>query len=85
MITQAFSVFDTAAGVYSPPFFSITKGLAIRMFSDMAKDPKTSIGQHPNDFTLFALGEFDDNSGAIISLPTPVPIIKANETLTEEV
>lgn len=84
MIQQAFSIFDTASGIYSPPFFQITKGLAIRIFSDTAKDKNTSIGQHPNDFTLFYLGEFDDNTGAYSSLETPTPIIKANETLTED-
>jgi len=84
MIQHAFSIFDTAAGVYSPPFFQITKGLAIRIFTDTAKDQKNSIGLHPNDYTLFSIGTFDDNTGLFTSLETPIPIIKANETLTEE-
>lgn len=84
MIQQAFSIFDTAAGVYSPPFFQITKGLAIRIFTDTANDKTNAIGLHPNDYTLFAVGTFDDNTGMFRPEPTPLPIIKANETLTED-
>lgn len=81
MIYQAFSIFDSAALVYSPPFFQATKGLAIRMFSETAKDMQTNIGRHPTDFTLFHIGEFDDQAGAMTRFDTPSPVIKAIETL----
>lgn len=84
MIYQAFSIFDSAALIYSPPFFQATKGLALRMFSDTAKDTSTNIGRHPTDFTLFHVGEFDDQSGAYIALATPDPLIKASETLPSD-
>lgn len=80
MIYQAFSIYDTAAITYSPPFYFATKGLAIRMFSETAADTNTSIGRHPMDFTLFHIGEFDDSNGQMIPEITPTPIIKASET-----
>lgn len=36
---------------------------AIRMFSDVANDKRTPIGQHPADFDLILLGFLDDNNG----------------------
>ncbi len=81
MIHQAFTIYDSKAAIYSPPFFQGSRGLAIRMFTDAAKDPKTTISRYPLDFTLFYLGEYDDCSGLMIPDTTPTPIIKASETI----
>lgn len=83
MIFQAFTIFDHASQSYSPPFFQSTKGLAIRMFSDMAKNPDTSVGQHPTDFHLFHTGTYDDETGMLYPMTSPDPIIKASETLEQ--
>ncbi len=81
MITQGFAIYDSKSGVYSPPFFQITKGLAIRAFSDTAADQNNMIAKHPVDFTLFYLGDYDDNTGLFTSAPTPTAIMKASETV----
>ena len=83
MIYQAFSIFDCKGVMYSPPFFQITKGLAIRRFSETATDLTTSIGLHPTDFTLFYLGDYNDQNGQMMPIATPEALIKASETLTE--
>lgn len=64
MMTKMFSVFDSKAVVFGLPIFVPTKGAAIRSFSDVANDPKSSIGKHPEDYSLFYLGEFDDSTGS---------------------
>lgn len=64
MITKMFSVFDSKAVVFGTPIFVPTKGAAIRSFSDVANDEKSSIGKHPEDYTLFYLGEYDDATGS---------------------
>lgn len=84
MIYQSFSIFDQAAETYSPPFFMPTKGLAIRRFSETAVDKTTQIGMHPMDFTLFIIGEYNDQNGEFSANPTPIAVIKASETLTEQ-
>jgi len=81
MLFQSFSIYDSKGEMYSPPFFMVTKGLAIRRFSETAIDRQTSIGLHPQDFTLFYIGEFDDQTGAMIPNRTPEPLIKASETI----
>lgn len=65
MILRIFSVYDIKAEVFSPPFFMSTAGEAIRAFKDLVNDPNTTIGRHPEDYRLMALGTFDNGSGNI--------------------
>ena len=81
MIYEAFSIFDSKGLMYSPPFYDVTKGLAIRRFSETATDRNTSIGLHPEDFTLFHVGSFDDSNAMMTAARTAEPLIKASETL----
>ena len=60
-----YSIFDSKAESYSPPFFAGSDGLACRMVSDAASDPGTTLFKHPADFTLYRLGSFDPVSGLI--------------------
>lgn len=62
---KAYSIFDSKALTYSPPFFQTTDGSAIRMLSDLANDQGTQIGRHPKDFVLFCVGSYDDQKGAM--------------------
>lgn len=79
MILKAFSVYDDAAQAYGQPFFAPALGLAIRMFTDLVNDPKSSPSQYPDQFTLFELGDFDDATGVLERLPTPRSMGKAIE------
>jgi len=62
-----FAVFDKKAVSYLQPFYFTQKGQAIRSFEDAVNDPQTSFNKHPEDYSLFKLGEFDDQSGIIKS------------------
>jgi len=65
---QMCSVLDMVAQQYGRPFFAVSEGSAIRGFSDEVNRPSESvISQHPNDFQLFHVGTFDDES-CVISL-----------------
>lgn len=76
-----FSVFDDKAAVYTQPFYFPVKGQAIRMFSDAAEDDKFPFKKHPEDYSLYQLGEFDDVSGKLTALPEPLFIIRATDFL----
>lgn len=60
-----FTIYDSKADAYLPPFFLHQKAMAIRAFTDSVNNPESSISLHPADYTLFHLGEFDDNSAEI--------------------
>lgn len=56
---------DRALDAYGQPFFSASTGAAIRSFSDEINraSPDNQLFKHPEDFDLFLLGEFDDQTG----------------------
>lgn len=68
---RVFSIFDSKAVAYLPPFACPERGMAQRTFSDAVADSKHSFGIHPEDYTLFEIGFFDDNSGVISAHNAP--------------
>lgn len=64
MIQQVCSVFDAKSGIYSKPMFFVTKGVAVRSFTDEVNRKESDLGAHPEDFQLLSLGTFDDQSGS---------------------
>lgn len=83
MLLQAFTVFDSKAEAYLPPFYMSTKGQAVRAFTDSANDPNHAFHKHPEDYTLFLVGTWDDATAFIHLEKTPVPIGKAIEFKTQ--
>ncbi len=65
MKLNIYSIYDTASGLYSRPFFTQSDGEATRSFTDIATDAEHPIGKHPADYTLFRLGIFDDTTGKL--------------------
>lgn len=66
MKMNAYCVFDVAIGSFNSPFFMQTDGLAIRGFSEQVNNPESQIGKNPDQFTLYRVGEFDDQEGMLI-------------------
>lgn len=71
MRKPVFAVYDSKAGYFKTPFIMQTKGEAVRSWSDVANDKSTEIGKHPEDFTLFHIAGFDEESGKYENLLTP--------------
>lgn len=83
MILRAYSLYDEKAGVFSPPFYMGTEGLALRAVSDLVADERTTVARHPNDFILYELGAFDDSTG-VIEGAKPRPLVKASSLLPQQ-
>lgn len=77
MQLELFTVLDVKAKVYLPPFTFRSRAEAVRAFSESAHDPKHMFGKHPEDFILFAVGTYDDNSGLPTALNAPEHILSA--------
>lgn len=65
MIHKIYAVYDSKGQSYTPPFFDHAEGRALRTFADCCNDTEHQFGKHPEDYTLFNLGEYDDNLGTI--------------------
>jgi hypothetical protein len=73
MINVICSVKDRAADAYGRPLFVPSVGLAIRSFTDEVnrEAADNQMHNHPDDFDLYELGTFDDNTGIIECHATP--------------
>lgn len=64
------AVKDNASGLFGRPIFVAKAGQAMRSFSDEVnrEAPDNELHRHPEDFDLFCLGTFDDNTGELVGL-----------------
>lgn len=65
MRLNVYSVYDTASACYDRPFCFQSDGQALRAFLDICRDKEHPIGKHPEDFSLFRIGTYDDNKGSL--------------------
>lgn len=82
---KIFSIYDSKAEVFNTPIFLATEGQAIRIFDDMVndEDKNADIAKHPEDYTLFTIGEFDANNGKLEPLNTPKSLGLAQEFIKQ--
>ena len=62
---RMYSVYDAKAEMHNTPMFVSTEAFAIRNFADVCNNPQHPMGQHPEDYHLYFLGEYDDDTGTI--------------------
>lgn len=67
MIQKIFSVFDTKMALFDNPFLDIREESAIRRFSDSVNnnEPNNNWYKHPEDYSLYMLGTFNNETGDI--------------------
>lgn len=78
----AVAVYDSKAAVFTAPVFVLSEAQAARSFGDSVNSGKSDYSAHPEDYTLFAVGSFDDSTGEIVaatpkSLGNGVTFLKA--------
>lgn len=56
------SVYDSATEAYMRPFTAQTVGQAVRMFEDEVRAEGNPLSAHPEDYSLFQIGTFNDNT-----------------------
>lgn len=65
MIKNVYAVYDSCSGIYAGPFLFNQDGEAVRWFGDQAVSDN-SIGNHPEHYTLYRVGRWDDGKGCFI-------------------
>lgn len=61
---KIFSVYDQKAEFFSNPYYDRTTAAGIRQFEAAVNDPGSRLFAAAADYTLFELGEFDEQSGS---------------------
>lgn len=85
MKIMVFSVYDSKTEVYGQPNFMVNRGAALRAWIDACNDPNTQIFKHPGDFTMFEIGEWDDEKGEIKMHPAKISLGVATEFKKQEI
>lgn len=79
MIVKCYAIYDAKISQYRLAIFDIEDGGGMRQFSDAVNDstPNNPWNKHPEDYSLWFVGEFDTNNG---KLKDSVPINLVNAT-----
>lgn len=77
---RLYSVFDIKPEKFFAPFVSENDATADRRFCELLVDPQAIMSKHPQDYRLFAVGEFDEDTGQCV--PFEKGIVCVNEGLT---
>ena len=70
---------DSAVDTFNRPLFVPALGYATRLFADEVNNRESPMNKHPEDYELFHLGDWDDQSGQFRSLETPVLMIRGKD------
>lgn len=84
MKQRIFSIRDSKAEMFYPPFYQKTHGEAERSLRELVRDEKSLISKYPEDYDLYFLGEWDDQSGKMTLEDTPKHVIKATQLAISE-
>jgi hypothetical protein len=60
MLHQVFTVYDSKSSAYLQPFFMQSEPSALRAITDLVDEAGHQFNRHPEDYTLFHLGSFND-------------------------
>lgn len=67
MKMKIYAIYDSVSVAYMQPFFCINEQVAMRHFRNLANDSQSNIARNPQDFVLYQIGTFDDQSAEIIA------------------
>lgn len=78
------AVRDSAVAAYVRPFYVPAVGAAARGFGDEVNRVDSDMHKHPDDYELFELGEFDEETGRFIILEVPRLVCRGKDVLISE-
>lgn len=62
---KVYSIYDSKAKVFNPPFYQKNAGEAARSFTKIVNDQQGLINEFPEDYILMEIGTFNDETGLI--------------------
>lgn len=76
-VLKVFSVYDCKAEGYLPPIFFPTDAAAVRAFASAVQSPEHDFARFPEDYTLFCVGEWNDEAGELTAYGTQISVVTA--------
>lgn len=74
---------DAKSGLFLKPIYTPSVPVAIRTFADAVNDKNSFVNAHPEDYDLYLIGTWNDETGKTENTKNPELQVKA-ETLVKE-
>lgn len=71
MTYGVYSIFDSAAGVFTAPTIDISDASAVRAFQQALANSGSIMNFKPDDFSLYQIGRFEVESGSLVPMVPP--------------
>lgn len=79
-----YALYDSAINAFMTPFFVVNDGAAIRSISDAVNsEQENNLKNHPEQFTLFRLGEYNDKNATVEMEQAPKQVAAAVELIND--
>lgn len=82
MIMNVYAVFDRKAAVFATPIFLPNEAVAVRSFEDACTNPASQLSKHHEDYAMYCIGSYDDNSGELVALDKPKLVVSASQIVS---
>lgn len=79
MVLFITAIKDSKVGTFGPPMTTRSLGEAEREFHGAANNDQSKICIYPKDYDLWHIASFDDATGKITPLDSPVHIVAATQ------
>ncbi len=80
---ELFSVFDTVVERFMKPFWATNIASATRGFEDACRDPESPFAGHVEDYVLYKLADFSDETGEVETHGNPPLKIVSGNTFSQ--
>jgi len=71
------AVKDAKIGSFARPVCVVNEATAVRAFADAVNDPTTEYHKHPEDYTIWSIGTYDDQTGQFMNSASPTQLALA--------
>lgn len=75
MKLKVFAIKDSKIEAFKNPIFLNSQGEAIRALTDEVENPQSLFHKYSEDFTLYELGTYDDQTATFEQHETPLVVI----------
>jgi hypothetical protein len=65
-LTNIYTIKDAIAGIYLHPIFERNDASAVRALREALANREHTFAKNPNDYTLYAIGTWDEETGEIL-------------------
>ena len=69
MMLNVYAIKDVRTEAFLKPFFVQNEAVMRRAVFDASRDENNTMSIHPEDYQVFELGTYDDNTGEISAVP----------------